>query len=477
MSGYPNPGSGGGGGASVGSPYISNWGQLITIPVTDFGAKFDNSTDDTAAIQAALNAAAPNPYSQANINDRPSIIVQMPPGRAIITSALLMPANVWLRGHGPSGTYLCPSLATLTDNYIQLATGAEVQVYLTDFGIIGRTLATAGAAIDLTQTSQSSLLGDARHIISNIVIDACWNGVHCSGNTEVRLDRITVQRADNDGITTSGTDMYISNCTIGQPGVQGILLQGGNSRVWGCKVFGGGAGNTGVAAFSVGGSGRHQIAACEIQDFNGAGMSIGGNNVSTVSAVLIDSCAAGFNLNAGVGTARLDGAVVYRSGGAYIPAYGLLYSGVSQQVAHISVQDGTGSNPLRELSIGGTNASGDVVVNRQLGYQNVTYASSITPNPYEGGTVFVTLTGDIAVGAPANKKGSTGATNFLPGCMVSFEFTQDSGGGHAVSWDASFVFPVAWTNTGNTASTRSRATFQFDGANWICTSNAANVWF
>ena len=53
--------------------------------------------------------------------------------------------------------------------------------------------------------------------------------------------------------------------------------------------------------------------------------------------------------------------------------------------------------------------------------------------------------------------------------------TQDATGGRTVSWDAAYIFPTAWTNTGNTAGKKSLASFISDGTNLI--AQGANAWY
>lgn len=61
--------------------------------VSDFGARGDGKTDDTEAIQAALNAAAPSDHPTGNA-------VIFPAGTYRVTSALMVPPAVTLEGVG-----------------------------------------------------------------------------------------------------------------------------------------------------------------------------------------------------------------------------------------------------------------------------------------------------------------------------------------------------------------------------------------
>lgn len=60
------------------------------------------------------------------------------------------------------------------------------------------------------------------------------------------------------------------------------------------------------------------------------------------------------------------------------------------------------------------------------------------------------------------------------GDRVVFSITQDATGGRNVSWGSAFKFPVAWSNTGNTAGKTTSIEFMFDGTYFWATM--ANAW-
>lgn len=99
--------------------------------------------------------------------------------------------------------------------------------------------------------------------------------------------------------------------------------------------------------------------------------------------------------------------------------------------------------------------------------QTIAYAATITPDLSSKPVVMVgTLTGAITVANPSR----------LPalGQEVTFHFTQDGTGGRAVSWGSSYVFPTAWSNTGNTAGLGSTITFVSNGNKLH--AKGANAW-
>lgn len=65
------------------------------------------------------------------------------------------------------------------------------------------------------------------------------------------------------------------------------------------------------------------------------------------------------------------------------------------------------------------------------------------------------LTSNLTVNAPSTP---------VRGFQLTFRIVQDATGGRTVTWDS--VFKHSWSDTGNTANKRSTITFYYDGANW-----------
>lgn len=103
-------------------------------------------------------------------------------------------------------------------------------------------------------------------------------------------------------------------------------------------------------------------------------------------------------------------------------------------------------------------------LNARLGYQNISYSASITPDPFVGATVFVgTLTGNITVNNP-----SQGVT----GTVIRFVFTQDGTGGRTITWGA------AYKTKSNPLHFAANQTFSvefvYNGTDWIQTNSSVN---
>lgn len=105
---------------------------------------------------------------------------------------------------------------------------------------------------------------------------------------------------------------------------------------------------------------------------------------------------------------------------------------------------------------------------RVLGWPQ-SIASSATPalNCGLGNIVAFTATAASLFGAP---------TNVPPaGETVTVTITQDGTGGWAITWNAAYKFPTAFSNTGNTAGTKTTVSFISDGTALV--AQGANSWY
>lgn len=97
------------------------------------------------------------------------------------------------------------------------------------------------------------------------------------------------------------------------------------------------------------------------------------------------------------------------------------------------------------------------------------YTATRTPSFRSGTQVVMSgpLTGDMAWADPT----------FFPaaGCEVNIFFTQDGTGGRNVTWGSAYVFPVAWSNSGNSAGKKSLARFISTGSALV--HQGTNVWY
>jgi hypothetical protein len=448
-------------------------GSQFVIDVTQppYNAQFDNSTDDTAAVQAALDAAVIAVPGMSPGNDYAGTIVQLPPGRGHV-STLNVPANVQLRGHGPSATYLYSSGTTAGTAVVTVSGDQQV---LSDFGVIVNDQTVDG--INLSNSGGASILSDARTVIRDVIVIGGRDGFRSNGeNNELRLSRCSSYRAARYGFGFSSTDGFMEGCTAAATGygsnalytgndIWGFLINSRNWRIYGCKAFGQ-LGSFG-GGFFIGD--RSQIACSEAQDCQHYGFALASNDgFVNGSALLADSCGkAGFSIFGAVSLSASQ--VLVRSGGLYTTQEAIVIGGPINGVGP-KISDFVAYGCDRLYYPTGNNFTGSKLdLQNRFGTVSVAYAATITPDPWAGQEVIVgSLTGNVTIANPATSPDGAG-TPYPVGMEIIVQLAQDAAGSRAVTFGTAYKTSSAISTA---ASSVTRIRFTYDGTYWRETSRA-----
>jgi hypothetical protein len=218
----------------------ANWLTLTNPPFLDirsYGAKVDGVTDDTAADQAAINAAGVLSAGGAGAT------VYFPPGLSKISSPLTYSGgNVRITGCGPK----CGGIYQATANLdgIQLnAIAVEQHNQIDNIQIVGQASSTSGSAINASQQTQLNL--------QNIYILAVSNGVTLNSTVTFsgflnRLQNITCETLNGGscvniaGAATNGIflDSVISNSAYASCRAGVLVISSGNTSIANSSFFG-----------------------------------------------------------------------------------------------------------------------------------------------------------------------------------------------------------------------------------------------
>lgn len=193
------------------------------VNLKDMGAKCDGTTDDTTAIQAWLNKAAPN------------VELLAPAGTCVFTAAVSTPSgginDVALAGAGPGPTIFKYTGVNTTNDIWTTGDGSNGYANWYIHGIAWRsaTIMSGGYLVHFKRLWRSQL--------SNVVFDGedgphgNYNGVYFDGVDWVVLSQFEAQ-AINDAIDVSGTvaggqaDLMLTEGKIGGSAV-GLHIGGG----------------------------------------------------------------------------------------------------------------------------------------------------------------------------------------------------------------------------------------------------------
>jgi hypothetical protein len=194
------------------------------INVKAYGATGDGTTDDTTAIQAALDAV---PSSGGT--------VLLPAGTYVITSTLVIDKeNTVLEGVGTSSIIMIASSA-LTIDAIRVGNGSTTRAQC------------AIRSLRLTSAAQKTASGVGIHLtkcfkiwLQNLLIEKQYRSLQFTNTTEVWLSNSDVRDTREHGLLissdlNSGYDWYVTDCVFDNPDVvntgSGIHWDGGETLV------------------------------------------------------------------------------------------------------------------------------------------------------------------------------------------------------------------------------------------------------
>lgn len=215
----------------------------LVLNVLDFGAKADNSTNDTAAIQAALDAAA----AAASGVYGTKAAVWFPSGRYRL-DPVFVDQRVALRGPGGKGAVLkfranqAPTAVMITNrqNYsgVTDAQGVDIAGLFLDGNKAQQPAGSWQSGILLRNDTPGpdAQWTDGRHTVADVHIENfTGSGFIQSGRGTCQVERVSVWACDGFGFDLDLDSAY-SDCDAGGCGLDGFLVRGNNSLV-GCKAW------------------------------------------------------------------------------------------------------------------------------------------------------------------------------------------------------------------------------------------------
>lgn len=411
--------------------------------VMDYGAVADGITNDAAAVQAAVNAASQ--YAGGGGNGGYGAIVQLPAKRMVVNSTIVLKDGVWLKGYGPA-----TDVRGVANPVISLASSGvrPDRMMISDL-----TMLPTGVGIKIDWTASFTggwQLGWPRMTLENITVnDSGSHGIWIVAGLELRMINCVTLRTGGHGIVLDGTtDSQVILCTAGEANQDGFYVSGANNKLVSCKGYGANG-----SGFVLAGGGRHTISACEAQDNELAGYYLTADN-NALSACLSDtSNKNGFLIQSSKNV--IDGIAMAGGGGTgYTTRIGFHFDSTFVSPPKGNIITATVPAGVSVPVAGDTDGNSIRVFTTGAGAKTLAYAATVTPDPYAGEILDVTLTGNITVNAPTLKH---------KGQRLGFNFTQDATGGRTVTFAS--VFRTSWTP--DTAANKTNTIiFEFDGKYW-----------
>lgn len=458
------------------------------INVMDRGAVGDGSTDDTTAIQAALNAAAPSSVTSAT---SPSNTVYIPPG-IFVCGPITIPHRVTLKGSGIGTTRLLCKAGTTTGSTMitNVSTATMIAVRdMTLLGNLGNQSTNIIAGIKFNGSGAGSEYTDMRSQMSHLMVqDFTGDGVTITGRGVCQVSDVQAWNNAGHGFSFS-IDSEAVNCDAGQNGKNGFYVTG-NTKFTNCKAWfsgwfnsGGGAAvqTTNVVTNNLG-NGFHfdgSTSGCVstgifAQDNAGRGIYIANSS----DRVTITGWASDSNNNNASATSFANvevtnsfqiimrGGVSFdRSANTQHPAKALsINSSANNVTVEMKTEGFTGAN---KVSISGTTYQNMVKVDSSDGSWNAPFSGTVTPDLSNGSYHSVsTMTSSTTIAAPV--------ASFNCGNPLTFRFVQDATGGRTVTWNTTYNSTLWQPNPAPNAVSTVSFTWDANSGFWTQVASAAS---
>jgi len=315
---------------AIGQRWYRVDGEKGVVWASWFGAALDGVTDDTSAIQSAINALVSSGGGKVMIDE----------GTAVVSETLSWTANnVWLCGVSRDASVLSTNSATVDVIAIGSSGAGPSQCYVTDLEITSSVGRTAGAAVRITRAIDC---GVERVVLASNLYD----GVVLMGGSGQFLYRLTdvAINSGHNGVVIGPdgnvvTDVFLSNIVAKNLTNVGVLVENCSGVYWN-------GGDISASAYGVSvspGSGQTAtslfISNVSVETAAQQGWNFTVASSSVIADVSMVNCAA------------LNGGTLTNHNGLLVDAAGGTITGMS--LANFTSQGNTGNGMLITAS-GGT---------------------------------------------------------------------------------------------------------------------------
>lgn len=282
----------------------------IARSVRDFGAVGDGIANDTAAVQAAINAGG---------------VTYFPPGTYDVTT-LTLPSGAVLRGLGRTGTTASPAGQRAT---LRLRNGTNAALISGPSGISNVTIEN----LNFDGNKANNASGDIINLASGAAQDTAWHITDCyldnsandgifigTGRQAVQIMRTWVYRSDNNGIVVNGSDAHISNSLIGLSGSNAIYIGASVQHITDCDIW-----SSSAHGVVVDGAQLVSLRGCGIDRHQQRGVSVISGSATLIGCKFHSNSQAANNthphINVAAGTVSVSGCIFGDDGLAANPNY------------------------------------------------------------------------------------------------------------------------------------------------------------
>ena len=426
--------------------FIVSQDNAFTTPEM-FGFIPSFSVANTAAFQAAVFAAAGGACILTGANYRTGPIkikgftTIMAPGKG---TAVILENNA--SGH------------LFTENDPAVDTDIQIVGLRINGNRTNQTL--ANDAIHFTSTLPG--IGLTKHIVRDFLItNVKGNGIYM--DTACRESQVlngNINDCDGNGLFAGWSDGQIANVIVGRSGLTGVVVRQGlqlsNVKSW----YSGRIDLIG-SGFEIRDADNAKLSNCWTQENQGHGYDVFASS-GTIKSLALASCTSdsdnvsntsknAFNI-VNAANSKFDVIVRTFPGSAGAPQIGIQIGNATTDCEITGTVTGTlGRAVEQNLSVGNK-----VRVNGREGrVRQISYAATVSNDPWTQETIRIPLTGNILIDNPQRNP---------HGLILRYILNQDATGGRVTTFGT--LFKVNWTPV-TTANKTNVITFLCDGTNWI----------
>lgn len=442
----------------------------VVINPAEFGAVGDSVVDDTAAIQAAIDAAASSALGARTV-------VMLSPGATYKVTTLRMKKGVVLDG-GNRATTLFQQAAS-TDHVIVLDTDDADTITIQNLTVNGNKAnqTATNRGINIIYTASG---GQKNNTIRNVYIyNTKGDGISIGDYARAtHLHDFVIYKCDGYGLALRGADSEVTHGDIGQSGKSGVFVLGSSFTVSNVKAWYSGAllNDADCFGFWIQGT-KNNLSNITSQENRGHGLHLfksgGVPDSNIITGLISDSDNTALTTFNGVNMFNasnnyISGLVTWSSNLSGRPVYGASVTGASSVGNVVDLQvNGTSSYAVGNGSLYATNSIRSGSANRVL---DVTYAATMDMLSASTAEILrTTLTGNVLLTA-----GSPTAQSLMAGRRVTWILTQDATGGRTITAGSGVKLATGFAPA-TTANSRTVLEFLCDGTNWVLTNWSAGV--
>lgn len=296
-------------------PGGANW-----YSVKRFGARGDGTTDDTVAVQAAINAGG---------------VTYFPPGTYLVTT-LEAKLGMVLAGLTRSAyAYPVPAaqsstlkLKSGTNGHLLHGADGINNVQIHDLALNGNKAGNTSG--DIIHLDDATAQDTSWHLTDCYLDNAPHDGIYIgTGRQAVKANRVWVMRSANNGVTANGSDAGLDTALIGLSGASGVTVGSGawvvhltDCDIWSSTLYGVDAS---AGPFSL------TLKGCGIDRHQRGGLVVGGGTVSVVASSFHSNSQAGDgsypHISVTAGALTLAGVLFGTSSPTSLPSYCVAITG------------------------------------------------------------------------------------------------------------------------------------------------------